>query len=152
MTLPHTGGTEWAAAQATPWTTVNQTLRRLDGFCVRTTIEDDDLNDAPGACADGARYLVGASPTGGDPWETHDGELAIAVGVNAANGWLFINVAVEGSELHVRDENLTRFFNGAAWITPATIADAAGGGTVDTEARAAINAVLAHLRAVHRIP
>lgn len=150
MTLPHTGGTEWAAAQATPWTTVNQTLRRLDGFCVRTTIEDDDLTAPPGACADGARYLVLATGTGA--WAGHDGELAIAVGVNAASGWLFINVAVEGSELHVRDENLTRFYNGAAWITPATIADAAGGGTVDTEARAAINAVLAHLRAVHRIP
>lgn len=113
MTLPITGGPEWAAAQATPWFTVNEALRYLDAFAVKSIIQDRDLAAPPGACADGARYLIAGSPTG--LWSGQAGKLAIALGTNATNGWLFVTVAVEGTELWVRDEDVLIRHNGTSW-------------------------------------
>ena len=112
-TLPHTGATELTSGQAVPETSVNEIGRYLDANVSRSIIEDRDLTAPPGACADGARYLVGASATGA--WSTKDGKLAIAVGTNAASGWLFQTVAVEGFQLYVRDENITIQHNGTTW-------------------------------------
>ena len=123
MTLPITGGPEWAAAQATPWFTVNEALRYLDAFAVKSIIQDRDLTAPPGTCADGARYLIAASPTG--LWAGQAGKLAIALGVNATNGWLFVTVAVEGTELWVRDEDILIRYDGAAWVT---VTSGGGGG------------------------
>jgi hypothetical protein len=123
MTLPITGGPEWAAAQSTPWFTVNEALRYLDAFAVKSTIQDRDLTAPPGTCADGARYLIAASPTG--LWAGQAGKLAIALGVNATNGWLFVTVAVEGTELWVRDEDILIRYDGSAWVE----ASSGGGGS-----------------------
>lgn len=114
MTLPITGGPEWSAAQATPWFTVNEALRYLDAFAVKSIIQDRDLTAPPGSCADGARYLIAGSPTG--LWSGQAGKLAIALGTNATNGWLFVTVAVEGTELWVRDEDVLIRYDGAAWV------------------------------------
>lgn len=118
MTLPRTGAGEWAASQASPWDTVNLLARMLDAGACRFLIEDRDLAAPPGSCADGACYLVAASPTGA--WSGKAGKLAVAIGTNASNGWQFITVAVEGVDLYVRDENLTIEFNGTSWITLST--------------------------------
>lgn len=115
MTLPRTGAGEWAASQASPWETVNLVLRLLDAGACRFLIEDRDLTAPPGSCADGACYLVGASPTGA--WSGKAGKLAVAIGANAANGWQFITAAIEGVDLYVRDENLTIEYNGSSWVT-----------------------------------
>lgn len=113
-TLPNSGGTELTSGQAVPETRINDTTRRLDaGFC-RSQIEDRDLATPPGTCADGARYLVATSPTGA--WSGQAGKLAVALGTNAANGWDFITVAVEGFDLYVRDENIEIRYNGSAWV------------------------------------
>lgn len=115
-TLPHSGATELTSAQAVPEATVNEMGRALDaGFC-RSLIEDRDLTAPPGSCADGARYLVAASPTGA--WAGQAGKLALAIGTNAASGWKFITVAVEGFRLYIRDENLLIEHDGSAWVTP----------------------------------
>lgn len=113
-TLPQTGATELVSAQATPETSVNEIGRHLDAGHTRVIIEDRDLTAPPGACADGARYLIAASPTG--LWTGKAGKLAIAVGTNAANGWLYQTVAVEGFKLYVRDENAEVQHSGAAWV------------------------------------
>ena len=115
MTLPRTGGAEWAASQASPWETVNLVLRLLDAGACRFLIEDRDLTAPPGSCADGSCYLVAASPTGA--WSGKAGKLAVAIGANAANGWQFMTVAIEGVDLYVRDENITIEYNGSAWVT-----------------------------------
>lgn len=116
-TLPQTGATELTSGQAVPEASVNEIGRYLDaGFC-RSIIEDRDLTAPPGSCSDGARYLVAASPTGA--WSGKAGQLAIAVGANAANGWLFVVVATEGFRLYIRDENLIIEYDGAAWGSPA---------------------------------
>lgn len=146
---PTFGLPEWAAAQATPWLTENETKRIIEA-AARGIIEDNDLSAPPGSCADGACYLVAGTGTGA--WAGHDGEMAIAVGTNAANGWYFVVVAVEGVRLYVRDENLTQFYNGASWYIPTAIADPTGGGVQDAEARTAINAIIVRLESLGQIP
>lgn len=111
MTAPNTGAPEWSASQATPWLTINRSIRIFDAFGCFACIEDRDLNAPPGSCADGACYLVKATATGA--WATHDGELAIALGTDAANGWEFVLVEREGVELWVRDENVKIRYNGS---------------------------------------
>lgn len=103
MTTPIFDMTEWAAAQASPWVPHNSALRLLEAV-IRGTVADRDLTAPPGACADGAAYLVDAPATGA--WAGHAGEMAVAVGVNAANGWLFAPVAQEGFVLYVADEDV----------------------------------------------
>ena len=102
MTAPQTGAPEWAAAQASPWATVNQAIRIFDGFCLRTSVADRDLTAPPVSCADGTRYLIAAVATGA--WAGQDGKLAIALGTNAANGWYFATAAQEGVQIWVIDE------------------------------------------------
>src|SRR5574338_1051309 len=114
-TLPQTGATQLVSGQAVPETSVNEMGYHLDAGHTRSIIEDRDLTAPPGSCADGARYLVAASPTGA--WSGKAGKLAIAVGTNAASGWLFQTVAVEGFKLYIRDENLEIQYDGAAWST-----------------------------------
>lgn len=116
-TLPNTGATELVTSQAIPEPVVNAMGRRLDANVSRSIIEDRDLTSPPGSCADGARYLVATSGSGA--WSGQTGKLAIAVGTNAANGWLFQTVAVEGFRLYIRDENAEIEYNGAAWAAPA---------------------------------
>lgn len=117
-TLPITGATELVVGQAIPETSVNETCRHLDAGHSRAIIEDRDLTAPPGSCADGAAYLVAASPTGA--WTGKAGKLAISAGTNAVNGWLYQTVAVEGFRLYVRDENIEILHNGAAWVTSLT--------------------------------
>lgn len=116
-TLPQTGATELVLSQAVPETAVNEIARYLDANATRSIIEDRDLTAPPGSCADGARYLVAASPTGA--WSGMAGKLAIAVGTNASNGWLFMTVAVEGFRLYIRDEDLETVYNGSIWAATA---------------------------------
>lgn len=114
---PHANAPEWAASQATPWLTMNQAHRLFDAFAVETTIKDRDLAAPPASCADGDRYIVAASPTG--LWAGKAGSLAVAVGTNAVNGWLFVPAAeiqVAGVSIYVEDENRTLQWHGGAWI------------------------------------
>lgn len=103
---------EWAAAQATPWLTENQAKRLIEAV-VRGSVLDRDLSAPPGSCADGACYLVAASPTGA--WAGQAGKLAVAVGANAASGWLFASIATAGQLLWVEDEAVRLHHDGAAW-------------------------------------
>lgn len=117
-TLPNSGATELVAAQASAELAVNAMGRRLDSGYSRAIIEDRDLTSPPGSCADGANYLVASSGSGA--WSGQTGKMAVAVGTNAANGWLFQTVAVEGFRIYIRDENVEIQYNGAAWVTVAT--------------------------------
>jgi hypothetical protein len=114
-TLPHTGATELVAGQNAAETAVNEMGRYLDANASRAIIEDRDLTAPPGSCADGALYLVAASPTGA--WSGKAGMLAIAFGANASNGWLFQTVATEGFRLYIKDENIEILYDGASWTT-----------------------------------
>jgi hypothetical protein len=113
MTLPWSGGTEWAAAQASPWNAVNDSLRKLDAAAWGAIIEDRDLSAPPGSCADGANYIVAGTGTG--LWAGHDGEMATAMGADAINGWKFRPIAFEGFHIFLRDEDVELRHNGTSF-------------------------------------
>lgn len=58
------------AAQAQKHVTHNEALRTLDAL-VQLAVVDRDLDTPPAAPDEGARYIVGASPTG--EWAGHQG-------------------------------------------------------------------------------
>jgi hypothetical protein len=118
MTLPKSGGPEWADSQATPNLTVNESLRRLDAGLQRWVVVDRDLSAPPGSCSDGANYLVASSGSGA--WSGQTGKLATAIGANASNGWKYTTVAVEGNQLYLQDEDLEITYNGSAWAGTTT--------------------------------
>jgi len=117
MTTPLVGAPDWAAAQASPWTTENKAKRMIEALARSGIVQDRDLTAPPGACSDGHCYLVKATATG--LWATHDGEMAIAVGTNASSGWYFVTVALEGVELYICDENIKITYSGSAWVSGA---------------------------------
>lgn len=112
MTTPIYALTEWAAAQASPWVPHNVALRALEAVA-RGMVSDRDENDPPGACADGACYLIAAVATGA--WLGHEGKMAVANGANAVNGWIILTIATEGQILWVDDENIRIQYTGGAW-------------------------------------
>lgn len=132
MALPKTGALGWTSAVASPWAKVNDGERRFDALANRAIIVDRDLTAPPGTCADGANYLIAATATG--LWAGQDGKMATAVGANAANGWLFQTVAVEGYRLYVQDENVEIEHDGSSWNTVS--AGAGGKQTIPVMARA----------------
>lgn len=101
MTTPN-GSPELTVGQASKEETVNEQVRRTERGANHYLVVDKDLATPPGSCADGATYIVAASPTGA--WVGHAGDLAVAVGLNAANGWYFRDPE-EGITAWVQDEN-----------------------------------------------
>lgn len=117
-TSPIYGLSIWAGPQASPWEVENLVQRAFEAL-IRASVSDRDLADAPGVCPDGAAYLVAAGSTGGDPWEGHAGEMAVALGTDAGNGWVFLPVETVGFTLWIDDEALRVYWNGATWSTVA---------------------------------
>lgn len=101
MTTPKTASPELVESQADKEETVNEAVRRVEAGASLYPVVDKDLTAPPGSCADGACYIV-ASPATGD-WAGHEGEIAIAVGTNASNGWYF-RIPEEGVFAWVQDE------------------------------------------------
>jgi hypothetical protein len=103
MTTPKVSAPELVESQADKEEDHNEGLRRVESGAGLYRVVDRNLTAPPGACADGATYIVsGPSPTGA--WVGHDWDLAVAVGVNAANGWYFIEPE-DGVFAWVQDED-----------------------------------------------
>ncbi len=113
MATPTVGAPEWAAAQETPWITANKARRIFDAFTYRSAVSDRDLLAPPGTCDDGERFLIDG--VGSGDWLDHDGEMAIAAGANASNGWIFAVVARDGVTLWVEDEAILIEWILGAW-------------------------------------
>lgn len=113
-TSPVYGLSIWAGPQATPWE-VENTVQRAFEALIRASVSDRDLAAAPGSSADGEAFLVAGTPAGGDPWEGKGGQMAVAVGVDASNGWIFLPVAQAGYSLLVIDEGLRIRHDGSSW-------------------------------------
>ena len=82
LATPHLALPYLAAAQAQKHVTHNEALRLLDGI-VQLAVEASAATTPPGAPAEGARYLLGATPTGA--WSGKGGMLALYVD----GTWLF---------------------------------------------------------------
>ncbi|MDZ4306607.1 DUF2793 domain-containing protein [Allopontixanthobacter sp.] len=126
----------WAGPQSSPWEVENAFQRMVEAF-MRGSVADRDLTAPPVSTADGAAYLVAAAATGA--WAGHDGELAVAVGVDASNGWLFAAAATEGQILWVEDEAIRIQFIGAAWAEIALGDGTAAGLDFDIDGTLAAN-------------
>ena len=136
----------------------NEALQLLDTL-VAPAVEQVERDDPPSSPSEGECYIVGSSPTG--EWVGY--EQAIAA--NTAGGWRFIS-PTEGMSVWVKADRVFAFYRDGQWengivdasrlqvggvqvvgAQVAAVADPAGGATVDVEARTAIAAVTAALRA-----
>lgn len=126
------------AAQAQKEITHNEALVLVDALlpgCVEAVLSDP----APLAPEEGHSWIVGASPIGA--WAGHAAEIAIF----SAGGWRFAP-GVAGMRLYDRAAGIVRIHDGSGWPAPPAISAAAGGATIDDEARATLAGVLSVLR------
>lgn len=118
---------------------VNEALARLDALIAPAVLGESAAPPAapqPGEC-----YLVAASPSGA--WAGH----ARAIACWAQSQWLFTE-ARPGLQVHDLAAGALAVFDPAAgWQRAAAPAAPAGGAVQDAEARAALAAVVAGLRA-----
>jgi hypothetical protein len=146
------------SGQANKEIIVNESFVLLD-LLVGGSVEEPPRNTAPTSPAVGQAWIAGTAPTG--IWAGKAGHVA---GYTSA-GWRLIPPA-EGMALLVMSTGTFAIYRGGAWDVGeirasvvkvggqqvvggqgAAIATPSGGSTVDTEARAAIAALLAALRA-----
>lgn len=133
MASPFLGLIEWAGPQEAPWEIQNANTRALEGFALHTSVKSRVLTAPPVSCNDGDRYLVAAGGSG--LWNGQDGKVAIAVGANASNGWLFANVEHTDTQIFIEAENKTlRRLSSGAWAEGTFVfvdlTGAADGGTL----------------------
>lgn len=130
-----------AISQAQKEITHNEALARIDALL--HPVVEDELSAPPllseldfGKC-----WLIGGLPTG--DWTGKPGQIAIW----AAGSWRF-STACEGMRIRVLSSGLYLAYIDGQWVSPPVIPNPAGGATIDVEARAAITALLEHLRAL----
>jgi len=123
-----------AMAQAQKEVTHNEALTLLD-LLVQPVVEAGPLAAPPPSPGAGQGWIVGAGATG--DWSGREGALALWT----AGGWRFVAPSAGMRTLRLSDESWLRF-DGGDWIEPATVASPAGGATIDSEARAAIAALI----------
>ena len=135
----------------------NESLLILDSLTA-AAVEEPPRNDPPDPPVVATCFLVGTSPTG--DWIGHAGALA----TYTAAGWRFV-APFEGMDAWVKSASVPATFTQGGWqvgtlfgskvmisgtqvIGPqaSSIADPAGGTTVDSEARATISSILTALR------
>jgi hypothetical protein len=112
MTTTPRGADELVEAQAVPETTVNEQIRHTEAGACLFPVVDNDLTAPPGSCSDGANYIIASVATGA--WASKEGQIATALGTNAANGWRY-HTPVEGFMAYIQDENVLHYYNGSAW-------------------------------------
>lgn len=147
-----------AAGQIEKNVTHNEALALID-LLVGAAVEGVLGDTPPASPGVGDCYIVGAAPTGA--WAGQ----AQSIAGYTSGGWRFI-APIEGLQATDKASGQTVAFIGGAWETghvraaklsvagdqvvgarQAAVADPTGGTTVDAEARAAIAAILARLRA-----
>ncbi len=96
------------AAQAQKHVTHNEALRKLDAL-VQISVVDRDLAAPPGSPAEGARYIIAASPTG--VWTGHADKLAAW-----QDGAWAIYPPRKGWLAWVEDEGAPVAWNGTTWV------------------------------------
>jgi hypothetical protein len=135
----------------------NEALARIDAL-LQPVVDAMLLNTPPAAPVPGQCWIVGAAPSGG--WVGQ----ALAVAAYTDDGWRFVAPRA-GMRAWSLADALPAMFDGASWTLGAVharnlvigglavvgaqqsgIANPSGGTTPDTEARAAVTAILSALR------
>lgn len=136
----------------------NESLAAIDAL-LHPAVEAAGIDTPPAAPAEGQSWIVGAAP--GGAWAGH----AQALASWTEGGWRFC-APVRGMRVTIRTTGLAAEWDGNGWregelkatrlliggnqlvgARQAAIANPVGGTTVDSEARAAVSAMLAALRA-----
>jgi Protein of unknown function (DUF2793) len=126
-----------AVGQMQKEVTHNEALTLIDAL-IAPVVEASGPNDPPAAPLTGQCWLVGTAPTGA--WIGAAQHLACWT----SGGWRLIAPRA-GQTVRLATGAALRF-GGSAWLNPAHIAAPTGGAVVDSEARAAIAALIAELR------
>jgi hypothetical protein len=109
------------AAQSQKHVTHNEAIRALDAI-VHLAVLDRDLAAPPDSPAEGARYIVSASPTGA--WSGHSDDIA----AYQDGAWAFYE-PVEGFIAWVADEDVAVVWSGSAWSALTTGGGGGGSGS-----------------------
>ncbi len=96
-----------AAAQSQKHVTHNEALAILDA-CIHLSVVSRSVAAPPASPADGARYIVGASPTGA--FAGRGGQIA----VREDGAWRFLSPKT-GWRAYVESENCLSVFDGTVW-------------------------------------
>ena len=121
---------------------VNEAHARADAL-LHCAIEGEAATP-PTTPVEGTNWLVAASPTGA--WAGQAGKLAC----RQAGNWLFVAPRDGMVLLNRTNGQQRRYF--ASWLPPSVPSAPTGGTTIDTEARAAIAALVAALRTAGVFP
>lgn len=142
--------------QAQKEMTHNEALALLD-LLTHASAVAADAETPPGDPEAGQCWILGAAPTGG--WAGHAGAIAGWT----ESGWRFA-APHEGMRVWIEESQCFALFSSGSWIIGEShgrvivegiqlvgpqagpIADPSGGATIDSEARAAINALLETMR------
>jgi Protein of unknown function (DUF2793) len=126
--------------------THNEALARIDAL-LHPVVEAELALPPTGltTSSDGLCWLIGSAATG--QWEGRTGQIARW----SAGSWRYIS-PVEGMSVWLVSESKRLFYIAGSWISPSAINNPVGGGVIDQEARAAIEAILGHLRQISNIP
>lgn len=130
-----------AVSQAQKEITHNEALARIDAL-LHPVVQDQLA--APPMLTDldfGKCWLITGLPTG--DWAGKPGQIAIWV----SGSWRY-SVACEGMRIRLLSSGLDLVYIDGLWVAPPTIPIPMSGTLIDVEARAAITALLEHLRAL----
>ena len=126
--------------------THNEALARIDALLhpvveAKLTTPPAGLMDS----SDGHCWLIGSPPTG--QWEGRSGQIARW----SSGSWRYLE-PVSGMTLWLVSGNKRLFYIAGMWVEPSAINSPFGGTVIDVEARAALIAILDHLRQISSIP
>lgn len=130
------------AAQAQKEVFHNEALARIDAL-MHAAVEGE-VSEPPTSAPDGQSWLVAPGATG--EWGGRDHAIAM----RQAGQWLFA-APVAGMRVYDRGSGQFAVFS-EGWQKAAAVAEPSGGLMVDSEARAAIGALLLALRAARLLP
>ena len=119
---------------------VNEALARLDALVQPTVLDERPLPPADPQAGDA--YLVAAGAQG--DWQGEDGAIAVHQGTH----WLF-QQPLPGASVRRLDTGQVSIYAGSpagGWTTASEPAEPTGGTTIDSQARAAIAALITALR------
>jgi hypothetical protein len=126
--------------------THNEALARIDAL-LHPVVEAELALPPTGltSSSEGLCWLIGNAATG--QWDARAGQIARWSG----GSWRYIS-PVEGMTVWLVSGSKRLFYIAGTWISPSGISSPVGGAVIDQEARAAIEAILGHLRQISNIP
>jgi hypothetical protein len=126
--------------------THNEALARIDALLhpvveAKATAPIAGLTDT----SDGLCWLIASPATGA--WAGRSGQIARW----SVGSWRYMQ-PVAGMTIWLNAAGKRLFYIGGEWVEPSVIGSPANGAVIDTEARAAVTAILDHLRLISSIP